>query len=67
MASQGVRIGPDKFFKGPDLFSSHDLNPPIHTVLVVVPFLGQGDVSLGTQFCRPHTAEFTSDLREIKP
>jgi hypothetical protein len=35
MACQGVRIRPDKFFKRPDLFSSHDLNPPIHTVLVV--------------------------------
>jgi hypothetical protein len=67
MASHRVTIGPDKFFKGPDLFSSHDLDPPIHTVLVVVPFPGQGDVGLGTQVYRRHTAEFTSNLREIKP
>jgi len=53
MACQGVRIRPDKFFKRPDLFSSHDLNPPIHTVLVVVPFPRQGDVGLGSQRGRP--------------
>jgi hypothetical protein len=46
MVSHGVRIRPDKFFKGTDLFSSHDLNLLIHTVFVVVPFPGQGDVSL---------------------
>lgn len=67
MALHGVRIGPDKLFKGPDLFSSHDLNSPIYAVLVIVPFLSQGDISLGTQVFRPHTAEFTSNLREIKP
>jgi hypothetical protein len=62
MAPHGVRIRPDKFFKGLDLFSSDDLNPPINTVLVVVPFPGQGDVSLCTRVCRPYTAEFTSNL-----
>jgi hypothetical protein len=66
MAPHGVRIGPDKCFKRPDLFSSDDLNPPIYTVLVVVPFPGQGDVGLGTQVCRPHATEFTSYLREMK-
>ena len=67
MAPDGVRIGPDKFFKGPDLFSSNDFNSRIYTVLVVVPFPRQGDVGVGTQVYRPHTAEFTSNLREIKP
>jgi hypothetical protein len=67
MACQGVRNRPDKFFKRPDLFSSHDLNPPIYTVLVVVPFLCQGDVGLGSQRGRPYTAKLTSDLREVKP
>ena len=60
MAPYGVRIGPDKFFKGPDLVTSDDLNLPINTVLVIVPFPGQGDVGLGTRVCR-HAAEFTSD------
>ena len=67
MASHGVTIRPDKFFKGPDLFSSHDLNSPIYTVLAFVPFPDQGNVGLGTQVYRPHIAEFTSNLREIKP
>ena len=62
MAPYRVRIRPDKFFKGLDLFSSDDLNPLINTVLVVVPFLGQGDVGLGTRVCRPYTAKFTSNL-----
>jgi hypothetical protein len=67
MAPYGFRIGPDKFFKGLDLLSSDDLNPPVYTVLIVVPFPGQGDVGLGTQVCRPYITEFTSYLREIKP
>jgi len=34
--------------KRPDLYNNYNLNPPIHTVLVLVTFPRQGDIELGS-------------------